>query len=89
MLWKDRVCDVLAGCTGQNVVFGDSDVQVGGLRDRGGERGRSTPVRDWDWVVLEWVRPVPVAGELQANVSLANADKNVADRVWLSRRTEG
>jgi len=29
------------------------------------------------------VRPVPDAGELQANVSLANADKSVADGSWL------
>jgi hypothetical protein len=33
------------------------------------------------------VRPVPDAGELQANVSLADADKNVADGSKLSRAT--
>jgi hypothetical protein len=56
MLWKDefRVVssrggdgEVLTGCASQNMLFGGSDVQVGGLRDRDGMRGRSTPVSVW------------------------------------------
>lgn len=59
-----------------------SDGQVGGLRDR--ERAaRSVDTRDDGERMgpLGWVKPVPDAGELQANVSLANADNRVADAV--------
>jgi hypothetical protein len=65
------------------LLFGGSDVQVGGLRDRdGGARSVDTGERlGRSW--RGW--PVPDAGELQANVSLANADKNAADGVKLPR----
>jgi hypothetical protein len=77
---------VLTSCASQNMVFGCSEALVGGLRDREVLRGRSTRGRVR---VVERVRPVPDAGELQANVSLAHADKSVADGSTLSRATIG
>jgi hypothetical protein len=37
---------------------------------------------------LGYVETVPEAGELQANVSLANVDKNAVDRSFLSRKQQ-
>jgi hypothetical protein len=55
MLWKDEI-RVMSSRGGDGevltaaqvrIVFGGSDFQIGGLRDRGGMRDRSTPLRVW------------------------------------------
>lgn len=73
---------------GPNEVLCVSDAQVGGLRDRGGSASSVDTREGWTRVWFGRVRPVPDAGELQANVSLVNADKSVADGSQLPRTTE-
>jgi hypothetical protein len=86
MLWKDTSlsgelesgdCEVLTAAqvrTGSSVAarLSSADYEIARAM-----RGRSTPVRKRLWFLER--KPVPEAGELQANVSLANADKYVAD----------
>jgi hypothetical protein len=84
MLWKvtspsrDGDGEVLTSCASQNRVFGGSELLVGGLREHE-SLAESFDARGGRMCALERVRPVPDAGELQANVSLAHADKSVAN----------
>lgn len=55
-----------------------SDGGTGGLRDREEECEVGRHRSGWVYA-CRWMETVPDAGELQANVSLANADKYVAD----------
>ncbi len=56
-------------------------VKASGLRDRE-YIARSVDAGEGGGSFAERVNTVPDAGELQVNVSLANADKKVADRSW-------
>lgn len=66
--------DVLTSCAGQKRILDGSEAQAADYEIARRLRGRSTPAQARVWV-LERVRSVPDAGELQTNVSLTNADK--------------